>query len=71
MSMGNAAKLIITVSAGIIPGEVMEERRWSLTAEDLQDPTKMIDATGEAVMQAIAWQNPHQFNWVNHEWCWL
>lgn len=69
----DAAKLIIEVTAGIIPGEPIDSltRRWVLTVDEVRDMNTLTDAGGAAMLYAAAMANPAQNNWVRHEWTWL
>lgn len=76
-----AAKLIIEVTAGIIPGTPIAEhtRRWGWTSRDQQlleiDDSaareKWIRIAGESREYAATLENPAQLNWVRRDWIWL
>lgn len=76
-----AAKLIIEVRAGLIPGESMPEytRVWSWTSSDQErllnnDPEARalyIRMAGESREYAASLENPRVHNWVRRDWIWL
>ncbi len=67
-----AVKCSITVTAGIILGQPMENhaRTWSFTQENLDNPPDYIDRTGAAMNYAMSLQNPQNVNWVRLDWIW-
>lgn len=76
-----AAKLIIEVQAGLIPGEPMPEytRRWGwsssdqerLGAGDKEAYTLYIRMAGESREYAASLEDPRKVNWVRRDWIWL
>lgn len=75
----NAAKVLLTVTAGVLPTAPEEEatRRWSITSEEW-------DAAGDDAIELLAERNgqaqgyaallmmqPNRFNWVRTDWIWL
>jgi hypothetical protein len=76
-----AAKLIIEVVAGLIPGTPIAEhtRRWSWTSSnqaalekgDKEAEIKWILIAGESREYAATLENPQRFNWVRRDWLWL
>ena len=76
-----AAKLIIEVQAGVIPGTAMPEytKRWGWTSSDqakLEAGDKdarenWIRIAGESREYAATLENPAQVNWVRRDWIWL
>lgn len=71
--MPKAAKLIIEVQAGIIPGTPIDtySKRWVLSFEEVQDTDALIAAQGAAMNYALIIQNPSNVNWVRLDWVWL
>jgi hypothetical protein len=74
-----AAKVIISVVAGIIPNVPMPEhtRQFGLTGQEMHEGTPeerqsaWNRAHGEAMMYATQMMNPGMVNWVRLEWIWL
>ena len=66
----SALRCEITVTAGIIPGEAIEQRTWEFTRQDLDNPPDYIDRTGAAMNYAMSLQNPGKYNWVEFKWIW-
>jgi hypothetical protein len=74
-----AAKLIIEVTAGIVPGTVMPEhtRRFALTSAEYHTEDKLAQERawdrihGEAIMYASRLMNPNYLNWVRLDWIWV
>jgi hypothetical protein len=76
-----AAKAIITVVGGIIPGTEMPEhsKRWSYTSRDYEEdrqvpqdqPTKFSKMLDEAHEYAKGLSNPAYMNWVRVDWFWV
>lgn len=79
--MMEAAKLIIEVMAGVIPGEAMPEytKRWgwtsknqeALEAGDAEAKALYIQIAGESREYAASLENPALINWVRRDWLWL
>lgn len=75
------AKAFFTVTAGIIPGQVMPEysRQWGYTSDDYEKdlatpedrPTIFARRLAEAYAYAIEISSPRSLNWVRVEWMWL
>lgn len=69
-----AAKLIIEVVAGVLPGQPEAEftRRWAITSEQWEnDRDAVIRAYGESREYAATLENPSRVNWVRRDWIWL
>ena len=76
-----AAKLIIEVQAGVIPGQPMPEytRRWGWTSDeqaklgagDMKTREKWIMIAGESREYAATLENPARVNWLRRDWIWL
>lgn len=68
-----AAKVIISVHAGIILNEPLPEhsRQWSMTIEEWNDPEKFCRVVGEANMYQLTLLDPRRVNWVRMDWIWL
>lgn len=74
-------KLIIEVTAGMVPGQPMGEytRRWNWSSQDqdrlLRDDeaaiNKYIRIAGESREYAASLENPNNLNWVRRDWIWL
>ena len=79
----NAAKLIIDVSWGVIPGTPEGNKRFVWTSEQQdklaggnkkeaeQALSEWIRMHGEARELGASKENPAQHNWVKYEWMWL
>lgn len=77
----DAAKVIIEVFAGVIPGEPITEfsRCWTWTSDQQErlkngDPDARLEwirMAGESREYAATLENPEQFNWVRRDWTWL
>ena len=74
-------RLIIEVTAGVIPGKPMDEftRRWGWSEVD-QEMLKHGDKSakelwirihGESREYEASLENPGMVNWVRREWLWL
>jgi hypothetical protein len=76
-----SARLLIEVTAGIIPGQAMAEHRrvFAVTSPQWQRATEagtqsevLADANGRAQgYAALLMLQPDQVNWVNTHWLWL
>jgi hypothetical protein len=76
-----AAKALIGVQAGVIPGQPMPEytKNWSYTSEDyeldmkaaLDQPTIFSTRLKEAHDYAMGLSNPICVNWVRVDWIWV
>ena len=76
-----AAKLIIEVLAGVIPGQPMPEytRKWGWTSGDQERlaagekaaQALYIQIAGESREYAASLENPRLLNWVRRDWIWL
>ena len=76
-----AAKALFTVTAGIIPGQVMPEhtRRWTYTSADYEQDAALPAGElsifelriQEAHDYAIQLSNPRHLNWVRVDWMWI
>jgi hypothetical protein len=76
-----AAKAIIEVEAGVIPGEPIESftKRWGYTSEDYEldkktppdQPTIFSKRLQEAHDYAMGLSNPAYVNWVRVDWIWV
>jgi len=79
-----AVKAILTVQAGVFPGESMQElfRHWSYTSEDYAKdcalgPEASADASiftqrlKDAHAYALSLTDPSRVNWVRTEWIWV
>lgn len=73
LNVSRAAKLIISVSAGLVPGQASGEhsRQWTLDAEEVGDIEVYLAAQGAAVAYMMHLQNPQVVNWVRMDWIWL
>lgn len=79
--MRMAAKAIIAVHAGVIPGVPMEEygKRWSYNSDQFEQdkttpqdqPTIFSKLLDEAHSYAKGVSNPAYVNWVQVNWLWL
>jgi hypothetical protein len=81
----DAARLIITVTAGLIPGDPMPAftRYWGITSGEWEAAGKTPFDVGEAratllgerAEQAFDYarelQNPNRVNWVRVDWVWV
>jgi hypothetical protein len=76
-----AAKLLIEVQAGVIPGTPMPEltRQWGWTSGDQErlgegDPAareKYIRIAGDSREYAASLEDPRRVNLVRRDWLWL
>lgn len=76
-----AAKLIIRVTAGVIPYDAVPKytRTWSWSSDDQSrleqgDPTarsRYIAIAGESREYAASLEDPRGVNWVRRDWVWL
>lgn len=76
-----AAKAFFTVTAGIIPGELIREhcRQWPYTSEDYaadaqcapDELTRFAQRRDEALAYAREAFDPRQLNWVTVEFIWV
>ena len=76
-----AAKALIEVQAGVIPGTVMPEytKRWDYTSDDFEkdretpqdQPTIFSRRLQEAHDYAMGLSNPAYVNWVRVDWMWI
>lgn len=76
-----AAKIIIEVQAGLIPGQPMPEytRRWGWSSSDQErlgagDPEAhalYIRMAGESREYAASLEDPRKVNWCRWDWIWL
>jgi hypothetical protein len=76
-----AAKAIIEVHAGVIPGQPMAEftKRWSYDSNDYEQdlktpedqPTILSLRLTEAHDYAMGLSNPHYVTWVRVDWIWV
>ena len=76
-----AAKALIEVVAGVIPGTPMPEhtKRWSYTSDEyeqdmkakLNEPTIFSARLQEAHDYAMGLSNPAYMNWVRVDWIWV
>lgn len=76
-----AAKAIIEVYAGVIPGQPMAEftKRWDYDSDDFEQdkktppdqPTIFSKRVQEAHDYAMGLSNPAYVNWVRVEWIWI
>jgi hypothetical protein len=76
-----AAKALIEVCAGIIPGEAMDQftKRWSYDTNDYEldltvpqnKPTIFSQQLAEAHDYAMGLSNPKCVNWVRVDWIWI
>ena len=76
-----AAKALIEVQAGVIPGEPMPEltRRWSYNSEEFEkdklvpqdQPTIFSKRLKEAHDYAMGLSNPAYVNWVRVDFIWI
>lgn len=76
-----AAKLIIEVMAGMIPGKPDEQytKRWGWSSVEQAklvkgDPAakeQYIRIAGESREYAASLENPQVLNWVRRDWIWL
>lgn len=83
--MAVAAKLLIEVKAGVIPGKPIAEftKRWTWTNVDQAEMVnsdiseraaaeyRYIQMAGESREYAASLENPKQLNWVRRDWVWL
>lgn len=70
---GRPTKVIISVTAGLVPGQSMKEfgRQWTLDAEEADTPETYLAAQGAAVAYTMYLHNPQIVNWVRLDWIWL
>jgi hypothetical protein len=76
-----AAKALIEVNAGVIPGIGMAEyhRVWGYASEDMEhdrtvpqdQPTIFSQRLQEAHDYAMGLSNPSYVNWVRVDWMWV
>jgi hypothetical protein len=76
-----AAKALIEVHAGVIPGAPMPEytKRWCYTSDDYEhdktvaqdQPTAFSQRLQEAHNYAMVLSNPAYVNWVQVHWLWV
>jgi hypothetical protein len=76
-----AAKAFFTVTAGVIPGVIMDEytKQWGYTSADYEadakvlpdQPTIFSTRLEEAHKYAMGLSNPAYVNWVRVEWMWV
>lgn len=76
-----AAKALIEVMAGVIPGEPIANytKRWGYTSEDYahdktvppDQPTIFSLRLQEAHNYAMGLSNPGYVNWVRIDWIWI
>lgn len=78
-----AARCIVQVRAGIIPGEPTISKSWTWTSgqqDDLESKDharhsvahqQWITMAGESRELAAWLENPGRFNWVERTWTWL
>lgn len=76
-----AAKLIIEVLAGVIPGEPMPAytRKWvwtsgdqaRLEAGDREARQEYLTIAGASREYAASLEDPRRVNWVRRDWIWL
>lgn len=76
-----AAKALIGVYAGVIPGTPMAEftKNWGYTSEDYEadklvppdQPTIFSQRLDEAHKYAMGLSNPAYVNWVRVDWIWV
>ena len=70
-----AAKIIITVKAGVILNKPIEEysKRFTITSTDIEDKTglSVMAKYGLAQEYARSLWNPSALNWVITEWIYL
>lgn len=77
----NAAKALIEVCGGVIPGQPMAEhtKRWGYTSQDYEqdqktppaEPTIFSQRLQEAHEYAMGLSNPAYLNWVRVDWIWV
>lgn len=77
----DAAKLLIEVVAGLMPGTPMPKytRRWAWTSDDQQKlvagdeeaKVKYVRIAGESREYAASLEDPRTVNWVRRDWLWL
>lgn len=67
-----AVKLMLKVSAGVLPGVPIDRltRTWSVATEDIGTDAQQ-EALGASMVYALRLHDPHEVNWVTHEWIWL
>ena len=76
-----AAKALIEVQAGIIPGSALPEytKRWGYTSREYEEdklvapdqPTIFSKRLQEAHNYAVGLSNPAYVNWVRVDWIWV
>lgn len=79
MTGGEQARVLLEVTAGLIPGQAMPEytRKWAISSKAWHDPSKdrgelLAEANGK--MQgyaALLMLQPDRLNWVRTDWIYL
>ena len=71
-------RVIIEVTAGIIPGQPMEQytQKWAITSEEWQvstDQAFLLAITNGRAQGYAGWlmMQPNSINWVRTDWIWL
>jgi hypothetical protein len=76
----NAAKCIISVTAGVVLNQPVPEysRQYSYTSADYEadkvltnEPSRLTSITIDAYDYARRISKPNKVNWVNVKWIWL
>lgn len=77
----NHCKALITVTAGVLPGQAMAEygKQWSYNSDDYEadshtppdQPTIFSRYLDEAHDYAKGLSNPGYVNWVRVDWLWV
>jgi len=77
VSPPGAAKAIVEVTAGVLPGAAEPEmtRRWALTSQDWEGrggTETLAEMNGKAMGYAcLLMLQPNRVNWVRTDWIWL
>ena len=74
----SATRVLLSVQAGIIPGEPDPDlsRQWSISSDEWEAATDTLALLAERVGQmqgyaALLMLQPNRLNWVHVEWTWL
>jgi hypothetical protein len=75
------ARLMVEVTAGLVPGQAMDEHRrvfaltepqWSRATDSGTQSEALADVNGRAQAYAgLLMLQPDRVNWVNTHWLWL
>ena len=66
-----AAKLLVEVQWGIIPGQVVDNKQWGYTRAEIEDAGSWQILMANAYDEFGRRMSPEHNNWVTLTWLWL